>query len=153
MIPPALCLWVYWLGLWCWFHDDDFSLLFLVRLPPEEFWPSMLQPRGPGHFRPLSERLFFYLFHGWFGFDGFPFRVMAFGTHFVNLILLGLLTKRLTGRLLLGVVAASLWGVHHGLAPRRTRRWTLPDRARDAACSPAGWKADAGPASGRGTRS
>ncbi len=115
-IAPAVCLGVYWIGLWCWFHADDFSLLFLVRLPPEEFWPGMLEPRAQGTFRPLSERLFFYLFHRWFGFDAFPFRAAAFATHLANLTLSALLARQLTGKLGLGVLAASLWTVHHGLA-------------------------------------
>ena len=116
LIPPAICLSVYWVGLWCWFHTDDFSLLSLVRLPPNEFWASMIEPRAQGTFRPLSERLFFYLFHGWFGFDAFPFRAAAFATHFANLALLTLLTRQLSGKLGLGVFAASLWTIHHGLA-------------------------------------
>ena len=116
LLPPAICLSVYWVGLWCWFHTDDFSLLSLVRLPPNEFWASMIEPRAQGTFRPLSERLFFYLFHGWFGFDAFPFRAAAFATHFANLALLTLLTRQLSGKLGLGVFAASLWTIHHGLA-------------------------------------
>ena len=115
-IAPAICLSVYWLGLWCWFRADDFSLLFLVRLPAEEFWPGLLEPRAQGTFRPLSEKLFFYLFHGWFGFDAFPFRAAAFAVHFANLTLLTLLTRRLSGKLYPGIFAASLWTVHHGLA-------------------------------------
>jgi hypothetical protein len=115
-VAPAICLAAYWAGLWCWFHTDDLSLLFLVRLPPEEFWPTMLEPRAQGTFRPLSERLFFYLFHGWFGFNAFPYRSLVFATHFANLALLTLLTKQLSGKLSIGVFAASLWTVHHGLA-------------------------------------
>ena len=116
LIAPAICLGVYGVGLWCWFHADDISLLLQVRLPPESFWPGLLEPRAQGTFRPLSERLFFYFFHGWFGFDAFPFRAAAFATHFANLTLLTLLTRQLTGKLGLGVFAASLWTVHHGLA-------------------------------------
>jgi len=115
-VAPAICLTAYWVGLWCWFHTDDFSLLFLVRLPADEFWPRMLEPRAQGTFRPLSERLFFYLLHGWFGFNAFPFRVVVFATHFANLALLTLLTKQLSGKLSIGIFAASLWTVHHGLA-------------------------------------
>lgn len=115
-IPAAICLSVYHLGLWCWFHADDFSLLFLVRLPAEEFWAGIFEPRAQGTFRPLSEKLFFYLFHGWFGFDAFPFRAAAFAVHCANLALLTLLTRRLSGKLSLGILAASLWTVHHGLA-------------------------------------
>ncbi len=116
LVAPAICLGAYWVGLWCWFHTDDFSLLFLVRLPPEEFWPSMLEPRAQGTFRPLSERLFFYLFQGWFGLDAIPFRLLVFATHFANLALLTLLTKQLTGKLSTGVFASSLWTIHHALA-------------------------------------
>ena len=66
--------------------------------------------------------MFFYFFHGWFGFDAFPYRVLVFATQIVNLWLLAAVTNRLTRNRLAGLSAASLWGVHHGLASSMT--WT-----------------------------
>ena len=119
--PAILSLLLYYRGLWCWFHSDDFSLLLLVSLPDHEFWQALWQPRAQGTLRPLSERLFFYYFYHWFGLDAFPYRLLVFATHVVNLMLLAAVTQRLTGRRWAGFVAASLWGLHHGLA--RSLTW------------------------------
>jgi len=122
VLPAIPFLWLYHRGLWCWFFGDDFSLLLLAAFPDKEFWEAFFQPRAQGTFRPLSERLFFYFFYGWFGFDAFPYRLLVFGTQIVNLWLLAALTNRLTGKRLAGFAAASLWGVHHGLSTSMT--WT-----------------------------
>jgi len=122
VFPAIPFLWLYHRGLWCWFFGDDFSLLLLAAFPEKEFWEAFFQPRAQGTFRPLSERLFFYFFHGWFGFDAFPFRVLVFGTQIINLWLLAALTNRLTRNRLAGLAAASLWGIHHGLSGSMT--WT-----------------------------
>ena len=122
VLPAVPFLWLYHRGLWCWFFGDDFSLLLLAAFPDKEFWEAFFQPRAQGTFRPLSERLFFYFFYGWFGFDAFPYRVLVFGTQIVNLWLVVALTNRLTANRLAGFAAASLWGVHHGLASSMT--WT-----------------------------
>ena len=122
VFPAIPFLWLYHRGLWCWFYGDDFSLLLLAAFPDNQFWEALLQPWAQGTFRPLSERLFFYFFHGWFGFDSFPYRVLVFGTQIVNLWLLAAVTNRLTRNRLAGLAAASLWGIHHGLASSMT--WT-----------------------------
>ncbi len=122
VVPAIPFLWLYHRGLWCWFFGDDFSLLLLAAFPDKEFWEAFFQPRAQGTFRPLSERLFFYFFHGWFGFDAFPYRVLVFGTQIVNLWLLAAVTNRLTRNRLAGLAAASLWGIHHGLSSSMT--WT-----------------------------
>jgi hypothetical protein len=115
-LPALLSLWLFRRGLWCWFHRDDFPLLLLVQLPDHQFWPQLWQPRAQGTFRPLSERLFFYYFYHWFGLNAFPYRLLAFATLIVNLGLLAIVTRRLTGRHWAGFAAACLWGVHHSLA-------------------------------------
>ncbi len=86
VVPAIPFLWLYHRGLWCWFHGDDFSLLLLAAFPEKEFWEALFQLRAQGTFRPLSERLFFYFFHGWFGFDAFPYRVLVFATQIVTRI-------------------------------------------------------------------
>jgi hypothetical protein len=115
-VPTLLSLWLFQRGLWCWFHRDDFPLLLLVQLPDHQFWAQLWQPRAQGTFRPLSERLFFYYFYHWFGLNAFPYRLLAFGTLIVNLGLVAIVTRRLTGRHWAGFAAACLWGLHHSLA-------------------------------------
>ncbi len=115
-VPALLSLWLFHRGLWCWFHRDDFALLLLVKLPDHQFWAHLWQPRAQGTFRPLSERLFFYYFYHWFGLNAFPYRLLAFGTLLVDLWLVAIVTRRLTGRHWAGFAAACLWGLHHSLA-------------------------------------
>jgi len=122
ILPIALFLALYWRGLWCWFHTDDFSLLRMARLPADEFFAGLLEPRAQGTYRPLSERLYFYFFYGWFGLNAFPYRVLVFVTQGLNLVLFSRLAQRLTGSQAVGVVAASLWALHHGLAT--TMSWS-----------------------------
>lgn len=116
ILPPAVFCGLYWLGLWVWFHTDDFTLLWLAQLPPDEFWPKLLEPRAQGTFRPLSERLFFYLFYNWFGLDAFPYRVLVFATQIANITVLTSLAWKVSGSRTIGASAAALWGLHHGLA-------------------------------------
>jgi hypothetical protein len=111
-----LSFWLFRLGLWCWFHRDDFPLLLLSQLPDHEYWPQLWQPRAQGTFRPLSERLFFYYFYQWFGLNAFPYRLLAFATLLLNLWLVAIVTRRLTGHYWAGFAAACLWGLHHSLA-------------------------------------
>ena len=116
LLPPALFLSVYWLGLWVWFHTDDFSLLFLMELPSREFWLSLLQPRAQGTFRPLSERLYFRVMYEGFGLNAFPYRLVVFATQILNLWLFAALARRISRSGLVALAAACLWGAHHGLA-------------------------------------
>ena len=115
-LPPLVLYAVYWKGLFVWFHGDDFTLIEHVRAPPEQFWAMLFEPRAQGTYRTLSERLFFYWFYQWFGLNGFPFRVMAFGTQAVNLWLFGALLRRAGVGLGAALTAACFWAAHHGLS-------------------------------------
>lgn len=115
-LPPLVLYAVYWKGLFVWFHGDDFTLIEHVRAPAEQFWASLFEPRAQGTYRTLSERLFFYYFHHWFGLNGFPFRVMAFSTQAVNLWLFGALLRRSGAGRAVAVTAACCWAAHHGLS-------------------------------------
>lgn len=121
-LPPCVLLAVYWTGLWVWFHHDDFTLLWQAQLPAREFWPHLLEPRAQGTYRTLSERLYFYFFHQWFGFNAFPFRLLVFVTQTVNLWLFTTVVRRVSGSLAVGVLSACLWAAHHGLAA--TMSWS-----------------------------
>ena len=116
VLPPLLLYAVYWKGLFVWFHGDDFSLIEHVRAPASEFWAQLFEPRAQGTYRTLSERLFFYYFHQWFGLNAFPYRVLPFATQVVNLWLLGALLRRAGLARGAAVAAACFWAVHHGLS-------------------------------------
>ncbi len=122
--PPAFCLGVYWLGLKCWFWQDDFAWLHLKLEIHDwrDFLRLLVEPRAQGTIRPLSERLFFILFHALFGLDPLPFRIWVFLTQFANITLLCALTWRLTGSRAAGWFAAMLWVAGSGLA--RVMTWT-----------------------------
>jgi hypothetical protein len=60
--------------------------------------------------------LYFYYFYHWFGLNAFPYRLLAFATLVVNLWLVAVVTRRITGRHWAGFAAACLWGLHHSLA-------------------------------------
>lgn len=122
--PPAFCLVLYWLGLKCWFWQDDFAWLHLKLEIHDwrDFVRLLFEPRAQGTIRPLSERLFFILFHALFGVDPLPFRIWVFLTQFANLTLLSALAWRLTGSRAAGWLAAVLWISGSGLA--RVMTWT-----------------------------
>ena len=122
--PLLFCLAVYWLGLKCWFWQDDFAWLHLKHEIHDwrDFVRLLFEPRAQGTIRPLSERLFFIVFYAIFGLDALPFRIWVFLTQFANLALLMALTWRLTGSRLAGWLAAILWVSGSGLA--RVMTWT-----------------------------
>lgn len=120
LLPLAAFLAVYQRGLWCWFHGDDFSLLAYVMRPPEEFWPSLVETRAQGTFRPLSERIYFYLFYGWFGLDAYPYRLLVFVTQGLNILLMLMLGRRLFGGIWAASLAACVWTTHHSLGSSMT---------------------------------
>ena len=120
--PPLVCLWVYWLGLKTWFHQDDFAWLQL-RLEVHslsDFWRALLAPMAQGTIRPFSERLFFMGFSAAFGVNPLPFRIWVFLTQFGSLALVCAVTRRLTGSRLAGFAAPMLWTANAALATPMT---------------------------------
>jgi hypothetical protein len=118
LVPPLLCLAVYWRGLGAWFQADDFAWLTL-RLQVHD-WGSLLQamfaPMAQGTIRPWSERAFFMGLESLFGINAVPFRVCVFLTQCANLALLAAVTRRITGSRTAGFWAAIFWLVNYGLA-------------------------------------
>jgi hypothetical protein len=116
--PSLLCLAIYWLGLRAWFQQDDFAWLTLHQRLREsgDLWGILFSPRAQGTIRPLSERGFFLLFHGWFGLNALPFRIVAFATQFINLVLVGAIARKLTRSRTAGFLAAVLWVANGALA-------------------------------------
>jgi hypothetical protein len=112
------CLAVHWLDLKTWFLGDDFAWLGL-RLElhsPRDLVHILFRPEAQGTVRTISERLFFLIFYSVFGLHAPPFRIWAFLTQFVNIVLLVRIAQRLTGSAAAGPIAAMLWTANAGLA-------------------------------------
>jgi hypothetical protein len=105
---------IYWEGLWAWFQADDFVWLGIQGRP---LWEALFQPTAnQGSFRPLSERVFFLLFHSLFGLNALPYRIFVFAVFFAALILLASVVRRLTGSETAAVLAAVFWIVNPAMA-------------------------------------
>jgi hypothetical protein len=121
-LPPLVCLVVYWHGLQSWFLGDDFLWLGIqdrIRAG-SSFWYEVFQPTQHGTFRPLSERLFFLVFHWAFGLRALPYHVFFFATFFADLALLASVLRRLTGSRAVGFWAAVFWTVNPAMATAMT---------------------------------
>ncbi len=111
LIPPLVCLAVFWRVPFIWFRTDDFGWLIL----PEHVHglPSLLRalfhPEAQGTVRVLSERIFFLVLSSVFGVWAAPFRFCALATWFAVLTLANAIGVRLTGSRLAGLAAAVLW--------------------------------------------
>ena len=111
LIPPLVCLAVFWRVPFIWFRTDDFGWLIL----PEHVHglPSLLRalfhPEAQGTVRVLSERIFFLVLSSVFGVWAAPFRFCALATWFAVLTLANAIGVSLTGSRLAGLAAAVLW--------------------------------------------
>jgi hypothetical protein len=112
--PFLLGLVLYWPGLMCWFQNDDFVWLKLLRIAREEkgFRWALFAPLSQGTVRTLSERIFFMSFSGIFGVNALPYRCWVFLTFALSLIVLGSLCSKLTGSRAAGFWAMILWTVN-----------------------------------------
>lgn len=90
---------------------DDFAWLALHTQVNDfdSFVRALFEPMAQGTVRPLSERLFFLGFWQLFGMEALPYRLLVFGTQFLNLVLLSVVTRRLTGSAVAGFLAPLLW--------------------------------------------
>jgi len=117
ILPPLVCLLLYWRGFRAWFRADDFAWLGagldihnfadLLRL--------LFAPAAQGTIRPWSETGFFLLGYRLFGLNELPFRVVIFATQFANLALVASIGARITGMRAAGFWAAILWIVNGSL--------------------------------------
>ena len=80
--PVIFLFWLFQDGLSCWFINDDFAWLGLIRQidRPGGLLRTLFEPAAQGTIRPWSRRGFFILFETLFGMDDMPFRIMAFFT-------------------------------------------------------------------------
>jgi hypothetical protein len=124
IIPPLVCLALYWPGLRAWFQADDFAWLSLSLDVHNgaDLLKALFVPKAGGSTRVLSERAFFLAFHAMFGLDALPYRIWVFATQFANLWLLAAIARRITGSDLAGLLAPLFWIVNGTLAVIMT--WT-----------------------------
>ena len=117
-LPMLFCVAVHWLALKTWFYLDDFAWLGL-RLElhaPHDLIQILFKPQAQGTVRTLSERLFFLVLTSLFGLEAPPFRIWAFLTQFVNIVLLIRITRRLTGSAVAAFLASLIWVANAGMA-------------------------------------
>jgi hypothetical protein len=117
-VPFLASLAFYWRTLGTWFRADDFAWLGL-RLSvhqPSDLWTVLFAPMAQGTVRFLSERAFFLTLESLFGLEALPFRVVIVGAQCISCVLLALVTRKLTGSKVAGVLAALFWTVSVGLS-------------------------------------
>ena len=102
----ALC----WAGLRLYLATDDF--IFIQRIMEEGF-PGALSPFMEGRtlWRPLSQETYFYLMHSLFDLWATPYHIVNLVLMAANIVLVGLVTKRLTGWNEAAVLAGSMYAV------------------------------------------
>lgn len=112
LIPPLVCLAIYWPGLIAWFQQDDFAWLMLLDdvrggrpIASALFQPTEVQ----GSLRPLGERAYYLGLRALFGLNPLPFRVLAFLVQFGNIALAMMIVRRITGSQWAALMAAILW--------------------------------------------
>jgi hypothetical protein len=117
LAPVVFLLWLFQEGLDCWFVDDDFAWLGLIRqlARPHGLLLSLFEPAAQGTIRPWSERGFFLLFESLFGMDNYPFRVAAFATMALDIALLAWITRKITGSRIAAFVAGLVWAANTAL--------------------------------------
>jgi hypothetical protein len=111
ILPPAFALWVYWSGIFAWFQQDDFvwlHLLATVHNARDLFW-AVFRPAQHGTWRPLPERVYFITLQYLFGYNALPYRILSFVTQCANFALVAVITRRLSGSRLAGLLAAVFW--------------------------------------------
>jgi hypothetical protein len=118
LAPVFLLFWIYANGLKCWFIQDDFAWLGLLRQvhSAKDVMDTLFLPAAQGTIRPWSDRGSFLLLESLFGLDALPFRILAFATMAADLTLLAWIMRRITGSRLAGVIAAVCWVSNAALA-------------------------------------
>lgn len=109
--PMLFALWLHWLALKTWFSGDDFAWLGLrsqIHSFSDLLW-ALFHPFAQGTVRLWSERVYFLVLTSLFGLNALAFRIAAFTTQFLNLLLLQWIARRLTGSVLAALLAPALW--------------------------------------------
>lgn len=118
LTPILFLLWIDRFGLQCWFLQDDFAWLGLLRTVHRSrpLLDALFAPGAQGTIRPWSERGFFLLFETLFGLDSLPYRIWVFLTMAATVALLAWITRRITGSRLAGFLAPILWVANAAVA-------------------------------------
>ena len=116
--PCALLFLVHYNALRTWFYMDDFAWLGLPLEfhRPSDLLPMLFEPRAQGTVRTLSERLFFLVFTSIWGLKAGPFHYWVFITQCGSLVLTNVIVRRLSGSVLAGVAAATVWAISPSIA-------------------------------------
>jgi hypothetical protein len=111
VLPPAFALWVYWSGIFAWFQQDDFAWLHLLATVhnTRDLVLAVFRPAQHGTWRPLPERAYFITLQYLFGYNALPYRILSFVTQCANFALVAVITRRLSGSRLAGLLAAVFW--------------------------------------------
>jgi len=114
LAPMVFCVALYWMGLKAWFSEDDFAWLNLRNhvIDFHSFLWAMFAPLAQGTVRPLSERGFFMVFTYFFHLHPLPYHIFIYLNQFLNIVLLTLVTRKLTKSDLAGFLAPVLWLVN-----------------------------------------
>lgn len=117
LLPVIVVMVVYGAGLGAWFQQDDFAHLQLAAATPLADLPAMMiRPIAQGTFRPLSERLFYWLIWHGSGLDALPAHLFCFLLQTANCLLLGWLLWRRTQSLWGAALGAAAWAAQPALA-------------------------------------
>jgi hypothetical protein len=111
LAPVAFCIALYWLGLRTWFQQDDFVWLSLRNqlTDIQSLLRALFAPRAQGVFRSFSDRGFFLIFSYLFGLRASPYRLFVLLNQILNVVLVMLVTRKLTKSELAGFLAPLLW--------------------------------------------
>ncbi len=111
LAPVAYCIALYWLGLRTWFQQDDFTWLNLINYVTD--LPSLLRvmfaPMAQGTFRSFSDRGLFLSFSYFFGLHASRYRLFVLLNQILNVVLVMLVTRKLTKSELAGFLAPLFW--------------------------------------------
>lgn len=118
LVPVFFLLWIDRYGLKCWFMQDDFAWLGLLREVhgSRSLLNALFAPEAQGTIRPWSERGFFLLFESLFGLDSLPFHICVFATMAADAVLVAWITLRITGSRIAGSMAPVLWIANSSLS-------------------------------------
>jgi hypothetical protein len=117
LAPLVICVAVYRLGLTTWFVQDDFGSLLAAERT--NTWADAMRwlttPQAQGVLRPLPDFFYYVGLYHWFGLNAGAFRIVAFATQLVSVLLLNSIVRTLTGSRMAGFVAATVWVLNTGL--------------------------------------
>lgn len=118
LVPILFLAAAYWKVFQVWFRSDDFAWLGLKLSidGPAKLFESLFFPQAQGTIRLFSERLPYLTLSTVFGYETWPFRLLALVTQALNGVLMGWIAVRVTGSHAVGALAPMLWLLNAGMA-------------------------------------